>query len=133
VGTRAPESQARIETTILVVDDDLSFLRAAKELLAERGYRVVGQATTAREAVTECDRLRPDAVLLDIRLPDGNGVALIETLRAGPSPPQILLTSTDAGILSPEQVRRSGASGFIPKSRLARSDLDVFFNGETSS
>jgi CheY-like chemotaxis protein len=129
----SPERQAESQTTILVVDDDLPFYRAAAELLADLGFRVVGYAGTGKEALTECRRLAPDAVLLDVRLPDGYGVALVDTLRALPSPPAVVLTSSDPTAVSPEQLRRSGANGFIPKSELARTDLVGLFNSGSAS
>jgi DNA-binding NarL/FixJ family response regulator len=120
-------SEAHVQTTVLIVDDDPGFRRAATEMLGARGYRVVGQATTADEAVQECGRLRPDAVLLDVRLPDGNGVTLAETLRAAHDRLNILLTSTDPGAVAPERLQHSAASGFVPKPELARTNLDTFF------
>jgi len=62
---------------ILIVDDDVPFCRAAAELLADRGFRVLGYAATARDAVAESRRLRPDGILLDVQLPDGYGVTLV--------------------------------------------------------
>jgi DNA-binding NarL/FixJ family response regulator len=114
------------ETTVLIVDDDLNFSQSAAGLLEDRGYLVVGQATTGEQAVAECERLDPDAVLLDVRLPDCNGVALAATLRAAGARPKILLTSADREAVTPEQLQRSGASGFIPKTELARRDLGTF-------
>jgi two-component system response regulator DevR len=114
------------QTSILIVDDDLGFGRAATEMLADRGYRVLAQATSAAEAVTQCDLLAPDAVLLDVRLPDGDGLFLAEKLQTRPHGPRILLTSTDRQAVSPESLRLSGASGFIPKVELADCDLDHF-------
>lgn len=122
-----PLSETHIQTTVLIVDDDPGFGRAAAELLTDRGYRVVGRATTADDAVQECGRLRPDAVLLDVRLPDGNGVTLSEMLRAPCHGPNILLTSTDSGAVAPERLQHSAASGFVPKRRLARTNLDTYF------
>jgi DNA-binding NarL/FixJ family response regulator len=122
-----PQGPADNQTTILIVDDDVPFCRAAAELLADRGFRVVGHARTAREAVVACRRLAPDGILLDVRLPDGHGVQLASALRDGPSPPTIVLTSSDTAAVLPEQLRLSGASAFIPKSQLARSDLERVF------
>lgn len=114
------------QTSVLIVDDDRGFGRAATEMLADRGYRVLGQATTVAEALASCDQLGPDAVLLDVRLPDGDGVSLAETLRARPDRPRVLLTSTDRQAVSPALLRHSGANGFLPKAELACSDLDSF-------
>jgi two-component system, response regulator PdtaR len=123
-----PEPELPGPPTILIVDDDLPFRRAAAELLADRGFRVVGFAGTAQEAVAQCRRLAPDAVLLDVRLPDANGVELVSTLRALPAPPTVVLTSSDHAAAPPERVRNSGARGFVPKSQLANSDLRAFFS-----
>ena len=120
-------SGTSIQTTVLIVDDDPGFGRAAAEMLVARGYRVVGKATSADEAVQECNRLRPDAVLLDVSLPDGNGVALAETLGAARERLRILLTSTDRNAVSPARLEHSAASGFVPKPELARTNLDTFF------
>lgn len=116
-------------TTVLIVDDDPGFARAAAEMLSVRGYRVVGHASTAEEAVHECSRLHPDAVLLDVRLPDGNGLSLAETLHAARDRLKILLTSTDPNAVVPELLRRSVVRGFIAKPQLARTNLDRFFDG----
>jgi DNA-binding NarL/FixJ family response regulator len=122
-----PLREAHTQTTVLIVDDDSGFGRAAAEMLGARGYRVVGKATTADEAVRACGRLRPDAVLLDVRLPDGNGVTLAETLRDARDRLNILLTSTDSGAVAPERLQHSAASGFVPKPQLARINLDTYF------
>ena len=113
-------------TTILIVDDDLEFCRVAADLLTDCGYNVIGQATTAASALTECQRLEPDAVLLDVRLPDCHGVTLAQTLSACGCKPKILLTSTDRQAVGPDQLHQSGATGFVPKTLLARWDLDRF-------
>jgi DNA-binding NarL/FixJ family response regulator len=117
--------KAHFRLTVLIVDDDPGFGRAAREMFTARGYDVVGQALTADEAVRECARLGPDAVLLDVRLPDGNGLSLAETLRGAGDRPTILLTSTDRQAVAPERLQRSVASGFVAKTDLARTDLDA--------
>jgi CheY-like chemotaxis protein len=105
--------------SVLIVDDDEGFGRAAAEILGDRGYRVVGVATSVADALTQCDLLAPEAVLLDVRLPDGDGVELAERLTARPHAPTVLLTSTDRMAVPAEQLRRSGAYGFVPKTELA--------------
>ena len=126
IGVPNVSGEAGTSTTVLLVDDDLEFAKVAADLLADRGYRVVGHAATANEAVVLCDRLDPDAVLLDVRLPDANGVALAKRLRAASDRPSILLTSSDRKAVGPAVVQLCGASGFVPKTELARTDLDAF-------
>jgi len=67
---------ARMARTVLVVDDSAPFRATARALLEARGYRVVGTAADGGEALAAVEALRPDAVLLDINLPDTDGIAL---------------------------------------------------------
>ena len=114
------------DTTVMIVDDDPGFGSVASELLTARGYTVVGQVMTAEAAVRECTRLGPDAVLLDVQLPDGNGFRLAESLQGARDQLAILLTSTDPQAIAPALLKRSAARGFIAKAELARTDLDRF-------
>jgi DNA-binding NarL/FixJ family response regulator len=125
IGTSRPSGRAA-KTSVLIVDDDPGFGRAAAEMLTSRGYRVLGQATTRRAAFAECEQLEPDAVLLDVRLPDGDGVAFAKRLLARSGRTRVLLTSTDRKAVPAGLLRQSGAVGFIPKVELANSDLDRF-------
>jgi response regulator of citrate/malate metabolism len=70
----------------LIVDDDFMAVSVHREFL-ERipGFEVVGEATTGREARALVEKLRPDLVLLDIYLPDENGIELMRRLRASDS------------------------------------------------
>ena len=70
----------------LVVDDDFLAVSVHREFV-ERipGFEVVGEATTGREAFRLVEELRPDLVLLDIYLPDENGIDLMRRLRAASS------------------------------------------------
>ena len=58
---------------------------------------------------------RPDAVLLDVNLPDGDGIDFARQLTDGDRDLRVLLTSSDAGAAPPRLVELSGASGFIAK------------------
>jgi CheY-like chemotaxis protein len=115
--------------TVLVVDDDEQFARVAADLLRHRGYCVVGVARSAAEALAACERLRPNALLVDVRLPDGNGLTLAAELVSSSPRPNILLTSSDRNLVSTEALRRSGADGFVAKAELARTDLERFLRG----
>jgi len=114
------------KASVLIVDDDAGFGRVAAEILADRGYRVLGHATTGVAALAKCQQLSPEAVLMDVRLPDCDGVILAQRLRERPDRPAVLLTSSDRRAVLAESLRASGASGFVPKTELARSDLDSF-------
>lgn len=57
-------------TTVLLVDDDERFRALARGLLADDGYRIVGEAGTAVDAVRLARQLRPDAIVLDLVMPE---------------------------------------------------------------
>lgn len=67
--------------------------------------------------------LRPDAALVDVGLPDGDGIALARELSDLPWRVRIVLTSTDPDAASADDVRRSGACLFVPKADLPNVSL----------
>ena len=81
----------------LVVDDDFMAVSVHRQFV-ERvpGFDVVGEATTGREALELVEKLRPDLVLLDIYLPDENGIELMRKLRAVAAPPIDVIAITSA-------------------------------------
>ena len=109
---------------MLLVDDDPEFRRLARGLLLEDGLAVVGEAETVATAMAAAHELRPEAALVDIRLPDGSGIELARALSALPWRPRIVLTSTDPRAARAEDVRDSGARSFIAKHRLPDGQLE---------
>ena len=103
---------------ILVVDDDPVFRGLARRTLVAEGLIVVGEAESVATARAAAYELRPDAVLVDVGLPDGDGVALARELTALPWRPRVVLTSSDPEAASPDDVRQSGAGAFVPKDEL---------------
>jgi DNA-binding NarL/FixJ family response regulator len=112
-----------VPPSVLIVDDDPDFRGLARRLLTAAGLGIVGEAETVAAATAAALDLRPDSALVDVGLPDGNGIALAETLTALPWPVRVVLTSTDADAASPEDVRRSGADAFVPKAELLNAPL----------
>jgi DNA-binding NarL/FixJ family response regulator len=87
------------------------------------GHLVVGQAGSVTAALAQAAELRPDFVLVDIGLPDGNGFSLTEQLIAMPWPMRVILISSDSDSANVSAARRAGASGFIPKDELSGVEL----------
>ena len=110
---------------VLIVDDHPGFRESARLLLSAEGYEVVSAVGDGASALTAAHALKPDLVLLDIRLPDIDGFVVAAELAAGPVGPVVVLTSSrdDAGV--PRLVRESGARGFIPKAELSGAALDA--------
>jgi two-component system, NarL family, response regulator LiaR len=103
-------------TRVLVVDDhDLFRTGLAALLAAEPNLEVVAQASSGRSGVRLAAELRPDVVLMDLRMPDIDGVeATREILQRDPSIPVIVLTV----VSDEEQVQaalKAGACGFVAK------------------
>lgn len=105
---------------VLIVDDHPSFRAAARMLLEAEGFDVVGEAGDGQTGLTESRRLAPDAVLLDVNLPDLDGfeVAARIARRAAGGPVVVLTSSRDAREFGP-LVDRCGARGFVAKAELS--------------
>jgi len=109
--------------SVLIVDDDQVFRGLARRMVVAAGLAVVAEASTVAEALAAAGRTRPDAALVDVGLPDGDGVALARELSALPWRPRVVLTSSDADAASPDDVRSSGADAFVPKDALPNAPL----------
>ena len=121
--TRRVAMIRRMSSSVLVVDDDPAFRRLAARMFAAFDLVIVGEAATAAAGLAAVAQLTPDAVLLDVRLPDGDGLALAGELTQLPSSPSVLLTSSDAEAATEAEVSGSGAVGFVPKDELPNADL----------
>jgi DNA-binding NarL/FixJ family response regulator len=115
--------------TVLVVDDDIEFRGLAAQMLAAMGLHVSGEAGTCASAAAAAAELRPDAVLVDVELPDGNGIALAEELVALPWRPRVVVASSDPDATSSAAVQRFGAIGFIAKEALPDGALATMLTG----
>ena len=102
---------------ILVVDDHAVVRRGVRSLLeSHEGWEVCGEATTGRDAVEQSRQLRPDIVVMDLSLPDLNGLdATRQILRDAPGTEVLVLTMHRSEELA-RDVLRAGARGFIMKS-----------------
>jgi DNA-binding NarL/FixJ family response regulator len=101
--------------TVLIVDDHPTFRRFARRLLEEAGFTVVGEAADGASGLEAARTLRPQAVLLDVLLPDTSGLEVAAALAEEPQAPAVVLTSS-------RSARDLGAAlrgcTFIPKAAL---------------
>jgi DNA-binding NarL/FixJ family response regulator len=111
-----------VPTRVLIVDDHPPFRAVARELLESAGYVVAGEAADAAEALAAVAATSPDAVLLDVQLPDRDGFAVAKALAVADGPAVVLISSRDAEDYG-RRVKGSGARGFIPKSKLSAATL----------
>ncbi|MFF4903032.1 response regulator transcription factor [Streptomyces sp. NPDC001068] len=112
---------------IVVVDDDPGFRRIATTLLTARGLRVVAESGDGASALAAVRAHRPDGLLLDLHLPDTDGLTVARLLTGEECPPRIVLTSTDRTLWSREELRVAGIECFVAKDRLFDADLRGLF------
>jgi DNA-binding NarL/FixJ family response regulator len=103
---------------VLIVDDHEPFRAVARDLLEGAGYVVAGEAGDAAEALAAVAADPPDAVLLDVQLPDQDGFAVARAL-SGADGPAVVLISTRQAEDYGRRIETCGARGFILKSKLS--------------
>ena len=112
--------------TKLLVADDHEVIRAGiRTLVEDVGIEIIGEAATGNEAVRLVPRLKPDVVLLDVRMPDGDGLNALGRIRLDQSELPILMYSTYD---NPTYVARAyalDANGYVLKSAGAKKLIDA--------
>jgi len=109
--------------SVLLVDDNPFFLRILDQFLSERregDVKVVGTVMGGRDAVAQAERLRPEVILVDLKMPECSGLELLPQLRKT-LPDAILIALS---LMDPDEFREdtlaAGADGFVSKVRLER-------------
>lgn len=101
---------------IVIVDDHPVMLVGISAMIdSQADMQVVGQASTAAEAIDLHDRLRPDVMLLDLRLPDKNGVHVIRKLSSVSSSTRVIVFTTYEGDEHIHSALEAGARGYLIK------------------
>lgn len=100
---------------VLLIDDHALFRVGLKGLLERSGIQVIGCAGNGREGIELVQELDPDIVLLDMRIPDMNGVEVLKTIRDnGATMPVVMLTTSDRKEDLVESLK-CGAQGYLLK------------------
>ncbi|HET7079846.1 MAG TPA: response regulator [Chloroflexia bacterium] len=98
------------QTRLIIVDDDSIIRMDLRDLLTAMGYTVAGEAADAETAITLARDIRPDLVIMDIRMPgDRDGIDAAATLTAEHIAPVLLLTAFS----DPELVRRANEASVV--------------------
>ncbi|MBP2405288.1 response regulator transcription factor [Streptomyces syringium] len=116
----ATTGPAGTPVTLLIADDDEVTRSGLRTLLAAQpGIAVVGEAADGVEAVEQARRLRPDVVLMDVRMPRRNGIEATRQLLAEPTwpdgPPKVVVITTFENDGYVTAALSAGASGFVLK------------------
>ncbi|HOM28788.1 MAG TPA: response regulator transcription factor [Deltaproteobacteria bacterium] len=107
---------------ILIVEDHEVFRLGIKELIEHEPDLVVcGEADNVKDALALIDAVRPDMVIVDITLKNGNGMDLIRTVCQHPLPPRMLVLSMHDELLYAQRCLKAGAHGYIMKQETSRS------------
>lgn len=104
-----------MERTRVIIADDESLIRMdLREMLTNLGYLVVGEAGDGRSAVHLARELRPDIVIMDIKMPDMDGIEAAEVLTAERVAPVLLLSAYSQQELV-QRARQAGVAGYLVK------------------
>jgi CheY-like chemotaxis protein len=102
--------------SVLIIDDELTFVAVMGEVLESFGFQV-HQAYSVSQALTVLESVTPDLILTDLRMPDSDGIELLEQLRTDPAwghIPKIVVTAK-ASSADLTEARKAGADGFLRK------------------
>jgi DNA-binding NarL/FixJ family response regulator len=117
------------ELRILVADDHALFRRGIRALLHDqRGWRVVGEAGSGREAVDQAQRLKPDVAILDVTMPDLDGLEATRQLRQTAPDTKVLILTMHESKQMLRRVLEAGASGYVLKSDFPHSLVEAVKN-----
>ena len=119
MSTATPEAPGTPESTptvkrILVAEDEAIIRLDLAEMLGEAGYEVVGQASTGEQAVDMATNLRPDLVIMDVKMPVMEGITAAEQIGKERICPVVMLTAFSQTELV-ERARDAGVMAYIVK------------------
>ena len=103
---------------VLLVDDDPVFRELlAFVLRADVGAEIVAQAADGARGVELAEKLRPDVVLMDLRMPGMDGFEATERISATVPGARVVVVSSSTAVADVERAGRAGAAGYVPKDR----------------
>ncbi len=110
------------------IADDSSIIRERLNALFSDlpGVEVIGEAGDAEEALEGIQELNPDVVILDIRMPVGNGISVLEKIKRTESPPVIIMLTNDPYPQYRKKCADLGADYFFDKSTEFEKVIEVF-------
>lgn len=118
---------------LLVVDDHALFLQSLKMLLSANGHEVMGTASNGMEALKQARLLNPDLILMDIEMPDCDGLTATRLIKAEMPHIKIVMLTVSATDEHLFDAIKSGASGYLLKSQTADIFLEMVAQVERGS
>jgi two-component system nitrogen regulation response regulator NtrX len=116
---KSATSPPQAKTTVLVVDDDADICQALEMLLRYEGFEV-WTASNGRQALARLEKegaagRRPEVLLTDVKMPEMDGLGLLETVRERPDPPAVVMISGHGDVATAVDAVRRGALDFLEK------------------
>ena len=114
-------TESPLPRTVVIAEDETLIRMDLAEMLADEGYDVVGQAGDGQKAIELAEELRPDLVILDVKMPVLDGIAAAEAIAGQRIAPVVMLTAFSQRDLV-ERARAAGAMSYLVKP-FTQSDL----------
>jgi two-component system chemotaxis response regulator CheY len=114
--------------SVIVVDDDHMMREMLKLILLGDDYEVIGEASNGQDAISLCERQNPGLILLDINMPEMDGLQALEKIRKTSPATKVMMVSAEATMDKVKEAIEKGAAGFIVKPLNAASVLDRIEN-----
>jgi DNA-binding NarL/FixJ family response regulator len=127
-------AEGREDARLVLVDGHELARAGLRRLLAgARDLEIIGEASSGREALVVCRRLRPDLVLMDLRLRDMDGLAVTRAIREAGLGTSVLLFTMYEGSAYADEALRAGAAGYLLKGASRREVLEAVRHALKSS
>lgn len=103
------------KTSVFIADDHPVFRRGVKTVLAAAGYDIVGEADSGVSALKAISSMKPDIAILDITMPDLDGIAVTRRVLEESSATRVIIFSMHSDVNHPIDAFRAGALGYVLK------------------
>jgi DNA-binding NarL/FixJ family response regulator len=110
------------EITLLIADDHPMVRAGLKSMLSNSRIKIVGEANNGREAVEMVSKLKPKVILMDIRMPDMDGIQALEAIKAAKLDTRVIMVTTYRSTAYLLKSLSAGAAGFVLKD-ISREEL----------
>lgn len=120
-------SGAKLARIVIVDDHEVARAGLRSLLSGERGLTVIGEAANGRDALALCRRLRPDLVLMDVRMPDIDGLTVTRLVKQESSSTSVILFTMYENADYLLEALKAGAAGYLLKGATKREILNAIY------
>jgi DNA-binding NarL/FixJ family response regulator len=100
---------------VLIVDDNAAIRRSLRRLFEQAGWEVCGEAENGREAISKAEELRPQVVVIDLAMPEMDGLAAGRLLKQRLPTARLMLYTLHGGLVPANELEQSGISAVVSK------------------